>query len=137
MAESSLCNVTQRITISRFFGALYVANLFLADPKNAACATNAIAEQLNIPQSLAQAEYNAATDPLTGETSSPGGNFTVSTQGLMNVIDVRKQFGGFASVPADFDYADAIQPGPGKLIDYSVRDNVVKVVSKINTDYKC
>lgn len=137
MAESSLCNVSKRITISRFFGALYAANLFLADPKNAACAAKAIAEQLNIPRSLAQAEYKAATDPLTGETSSPGGKFTVSTQGLMNVINVRKQFGGFASVPAGFDYAAAIQPGPGKLIDYSVRDAVVKAVSEIDTDYEC
>lgn len=134
VAESSLVNLTQRATITRFFGALYAANRFLADPENAACATGAIARQLKISRSLAQAEYTAATDPLTGETSSPGGDFTVSAQGLMNVIDVRKQFGGFANVPAGFDYAAAIEPGTGKLIDYSIRDAVVKAVDDLNTD---
>lgn len=135
VAEQSLSNRTQRVTITRFFGALYAANVFLADPKNAVCAVKAIAKQLNIPQSLAQVEYKAATDSLTGETSCP--KLTVNTQGLMNVINVRKQFGGFASVPADFNFTAAIQPGTGNLIDYSVRDAVIMALGAFQQDIQC
>lgn len=96
------------------------ANKFLADPANTNCSVQAIATQLNASRVVAQAEYAAATAPDTGETIS-NSTFAVNRQGLLNVIDVRDQFGGFAGVPADFDFADAIVPGTGKLIDDSVR----------------
>ena len=55
----------------------------------------------------------------------------------MNVINVREQFGGFASVPAGFDYGAAIVAGTGKLIDYSVRDEVVRAVSRFQKELEC
>ena len=50
--------------------------------------------QLNVSTQVAEAEYVAATNPLTGETSQR--MFEVNRQGLLNVIDVRGQFGEFA-----------------------------------------
>ena len=50
-------------------------------------------------------------------------------QGLLNVIDLRGQFGGFTGVPTGFDFADAIIPRPGKLIDYKLRDQAIKAAA--------
>lgn len=116
---------TGREIIRTFMAAMYSANLFLANPAYQNCSIAAIATQLNVSSTAAAAAYGSATDSFTGETSSPGGNFTVDRQGLLNVIDVRSQFDGFSTVPAGFNYAEAILPGPGKLIDYSVRDEAL------------
>ena len=120
--EASLADAAKRALLTKFLGAMYAANHFLADPRYKECSIIAIAKTLNITVALAATEYTAAIDPLTGETSSPGGDFTVSRQGLLNVIDVRDQFGGFAGAGPSFDFAAAIKPGMGKLIDYSIRD---------------
>lgn len=61
----------------------------------------------------------------------------MNRQGLLNVIDVRSQFGGFASVPPGFDYAEAILPGKGKLIDYSLRDEALKNLVPFTPSTKC
>jgi hypothetical protein len=109
---------------------MYAANAFLAAPSNQQCATRAIAKQLNISAAVAADEYAAATNPVSGESGSAAVKFNVSRQGLLNVIDVRGQFGGFAAI-ADgegFDFVQAIEPGVGKMIDYSVRDEVVGVL---------
>jgi hypothetical protein len=105
--------------------AMYSANQFLADSANKNCSISAIASQLNVPTAAATSAYNSATDAVTGETSNPGGNFTINRQGLLNVIDVRNQFRGLSSVPAHFNFADAILAGTGKLIEYSVRDEAL------------
>ncbi|MCJ1286022.1 hypothetical protein MMC26_005364 [Xylographa opegraphella] len=125
--QAALGNTTAKALLTRILASFSAANAFLAEPKNAKCAVAAIAAQLNVSTAVAQAEYAEATDPLTGETSQR--MFEVNRQGLLNVIDVRGQFGGFANLTA-FDFAAAIVPGPGQLIDYSVRDAVVNVTSK-------
>ena len=111
------------------------ANIYLADPKKKACVVGAIAAQLNISRSIARAEYAAATDPETGEVSQE--NFEVSRQGLLNVLDLRAQFGGFAGVGAGFDFVDAITPGVGKLVDYTLRDRALAAVVKVKVPGKC
>ena len=118
--DSALNDTTQRALIRTFMAAMYSANQFLADPAQQNCSIAAIAGQLNVSTTVATSAYNSAINPLSGETSSPGGNFTVNRQGILNIIDVRNQFDGFAQVPAGFNFAEAIIPGKGKLIDYSV-----------------
>jgi len=124
--EAALNNSTQRTLLRKFMSAMYAANKYLAASANKKCSVTAISKQLNVSTSVATSAYTSANDPITGETSSPGCDFTINRQGLLNVIDVRGQFGGFASVPPNFNYADAILPGKGKLIDYSLRDEAVK-----------
>ena len=126
VVQSSLSNATEKALLTRVLSSFYAANAFLADPKNEKCVTAAIAKQLNVSAAVAQAEYVAATDPLTGETSQQ--MFEVSRQGLLNVIDVRGQFGGFANLTG-FNFAAAIVPGMGQLIDYSIRDAAVNATS--------
>lgn len=124
--ESALSNGEKTNLLTRFISAMYAANLFLQNPKNKACATSAIAKQLQVTDEVAELEYTAATNSDTGEVS--GGNFTVNEQGLMNVIAVREEFGGFSGLPVDFNFTAAIVPGTGKLIDYSIRDAAVKAL---------
>lgn len=130
VAQDTLLNATSRELVTRFVGAMYDANKLLASSNATAqkCAVNAIAAQLDVSTAIAQLEYATTTDVLTGETA-PGqdGNFTVSRIGLLNVIDVRNQFGGFGNLSAGFNFETAILPGSGKLIDYSVRDAAVEM----------
>ena len=74
---------------------MYAANQYLNMAANERCAVQAIMQQLNISSAVAQAEYQAATNALSGEVS-PGGNFSVDRIGLLDVIDIRARFGGFA-----------------------------------------
>ena len=88
------------------------ANQYLADTKHKYCTIEAIATQLNISSSVAEAEYAAPTDPETGETALiQEGVLNISRQSLLNAIDIRPQFGGFAGVPAGFEFVEAIVPG--------------------------
>ncbi|KAL8693515.1 MAG: hypothetical protein Q9218_001672 [Villophora microphyllina] len=115
---ASTMDATKGPLLTQFLTAMLEANQYLVDPKKKACAIDAIAVQLNASTLVAIAEYAAATDVETGEKAlMQGGVFHVSGQGLLNVIDVRSQFGGFSGAPAGFDFADAIVPGQGKLID--------------------
>jgi hypothetical protein len=123
--EALLNNGTSRALAVKFTAAMYAANVYLNDTSHKNASIGAIAKQLNVSTAAATSAYTSATDPLTGETSSPGGNFTVNRQGILNVIDVRSQFDGFSTVPTGFNYADAIIPGTGKLIDYSLRDEAL------------
>ena len=120
VSQTSLADSTKRDVYTRFLAAFLQANKVLADPSKSSCAISAIAKQLNVTTAVAKAEYAAATARDTGETVT-NGTFAVNMQGLLNVIDVRGQFGGFAAAPADFNFADAIVPGTGKLIDDSIR----------------
>lgn len=77
---------------------------------------------------VAKSAYAAAVAPLTGETTAVGGNFTVDRIGLLNVIDVRDQFGGFAALRAadpGFSFVEFLVPGVGAFIDYSVQVEAV------------
>ena len=121
--NEALNNKNDRALIRSFMAAMYSANQYLADPAHKDCSISAIAEQLNIATNVATSAYGSAIDPVSGETTSP--DFTVSQQGLLNVIDVRGQFDGFAGVPDGFNFAEAIIPGKGKLIDYSVRNEAL------------
>lgn len=123
--QSALSNSTLTNLLTRFVSAMYAANLFLQDPSKQACSVDAIRRQLNVSEDVANLEFTAATNNDTGEVS-PGGNFTVNQEALLNIIAVRKQFGGFSGLPADFDFDAAIVPGEGQLIDYSIRDAAVK-----------
>jgi len=125
-----LANATKVTLITRLITAFYEASVYLADPFNKHCSIAAIATQLNVSTEVATLEYAQATDPIAGETHWPGGNnFTVNRQGLLNVLDIRQQFGGFANNLSSFDFADAIVPGTGKFIDYSIRDRAVAAAS--------
>ena len=123
---ASMNDATKGPLLKQFLTAMLEANQYLAKPKRTSCVINAIAAQLNVSTAVAMVEYAAATDPDTGEIAlMQAGEFNVSRQGLLNVIDLRAQYGGFTGVPAGFDFADAIIPGPGKLIDYTLRDQAV------------
>ena len=127
---ASISDPSKSALLVKFLTAMLEANQYLANPKKKDCAIGAIAAQLGIDTGVAAAEYAAATDAETGETATmQDGIFDVSRQGLLNVIDVRAQFGGFTGTPAGFDFADAIVPGPGKLIDYSLRDQAVNAAA--------
>lgn len=135
--EALLNNSTERAKGRIFMAAMYSANKYLANPSHMNCSIQAIAKQLNVSTQAATSAYESAINPLTGETSSPGGNFTLNRQGLLNVIDVRSQFGGFNKTPATFDYADAILPGPGKLIDYTLRNEALQSVIQFTPSSQC
>lgn len=126
--------------LTKFLTATLEANRYLLNSKHKSCAINAIAAQLNISTAVASAEYTAAVEPATGEIATmQDGKFDVNRQGLLNVIDLRAQFGGFTGVPTGFDYADAIVPGPGNLIDYALRDQAVEAANsgKVKIPGKC
>lgn len=120
VSQSSLTNSTKKDIYTRFLASFIQANRLLANPTESRCAISAISKQLNVTTAIAKAEYAAATANDSGETIT-NSTFAVNRQGLLNVIDVRTQFGGFATAPADFNYVTAIVPGTGKLIDDEVR----------------
>jgi hypothetical protein len=84
--EAALSNTTERALLTTFMSAMYASNLFLAHTANKKCSINAIAKQLKVSTAVATSAYASAIDPLTGETSSPGGNFTVNRQGTLGTI---------------------------------------------------
>lgn len=122
--ESSLSNKTESALLARFLASMYAANRYLLNPANANCSVRAMAKQLGVSTDVAWQEYTSVTDPVSGEIS-PGGDFTFNMEGLLNDVMVRSSFGGFSSVSDDFNFTDALQPGTGKLIDYSVRNAAV------------
>lgn len=133
IAEDALTNTTVRNITTRFIAAMHDANTYLAstNPHAQNCSIKALAAQYNISTALAQTEYAAATNPLSGEvTTGQMGNFTVDRIGLLNVIDIRNQFAGFGSVPKGFDFVEAIKPGTGKLIDYSILEAALAISKK-------
>lgn len=138
VATPVLANATNVALITRLITAFYESSLFLANPENQNCSISAIATQLNVSTEVAASEYAIATSPINGETKWPGGNnFTVNRQGLLNVLDIRGQFGGFASNTSSFDFADAIVPGSGKFIDYTIKDMAVQAVSGYRPKCDC
>ncbi|KAH8901436.1 hypothetical protein GQ53DRAFT_775990 [Thozetella sp. PMI_491] len=134
--QATLADCDKNWLLTRFIAALYAANRVLLDPTYRKCAIQAIATQLSVPMQVARVEYFSAIDSLTGEIS-PGNNFTVSSEGIMNDVAVRSAFGGFASVPKGFDFVEALLPGKGNLIDYSVRDAAVKLFETYPTSGNC
>lgn len=115
--------------LARFVAAMLAAKTFLNDPRNADCPTAAIARQLGIGAELAAQEYASVTNAGSGEVS-PGGDFTVKQEGALNDVDVRREFGGIAGLPGDFDFVAALEPGTGRLIDSSVRDAAVRLLEE-------
>ncbi len=113
---------------------MYSANQYLAEHRN--CSIKAITKQLNVSTVVGTSAYESATNPLNGETFR-GDNFTVNRQGLLNVIDVRNQFGGFNTSLETFNFANAILPGTGKLIDYSVLHEALNSTIAYEPSVKC
>lgn len=103
---------------------MLAANRFLLNPKNKACSIQAIAQQLGVSQAIATQEYGSATNPISGEISPPLNDFTVNQTGIMNDVVIRSKFGGF-TVASGFNFTEALIPGHGKLIDYSVKNAAV------------
>lgn len=123
---TTLSNTTKTATYQRFISAMHAANLFLAKPSKRNCSIAAVTAQLGVGMKVAAEQVAATTNVLTGETAEVlYKNFSVSRIGLLNVIDLRSQFGGF-NVPSGFGFADAIVPGAGKLVDYSVLEKALK-----------
>lgn len=122
--QSSLSDKTKSALLTRFLASMYAANRYLLNPANAKCSVKAIASQLGVSSDVARKEYASVTNPVSGEIS-PGGNFTFNEEGLLNDVMVRSSFGGFSSLPDDFNFTEALQPGKGKLIDYTIRDAAV------------
>lgn len=108
---------------------MYAASRFLLNPANARCSVKAIAGQLGVSLDVANKEYASATNALSGEIS-PGGSFTFNEEGLLNDVMVRSTFGGFSGVADDFNFTEALQPGMGKLIDYSIRDSAIALCQR-------
>lgn len=127
--EDSLSNSTETALLTRFVAAMLAANVFLNDPSQANCSIKAISLQLNITDELAAKEYASATNNISGEVSV-GGNFTVDQLGALNDVDIRKEFDGFSDLSENFDFAAALDPGEGKLIDYSILNAAVKLFEK-------
>ncbi|QYS99921.1 NMT1 domain-containing protein [Trichoderma simmonsii] len=127
--QSSLSNKAENALLTRFMASMYAANKFLLNPKNKPCSIQALVKQLGVSQAVATQEYASATNLLSGEVSPPLNDFTVNPTGIMNDVDIRKQFGGF-SVPATFNFAKALVPGVGKLIDYSIKNAAVEQYKK-------
>jgi hypothetical protein len=123
--ESSLNSSSETALLTRFMTSMYAAAQFLQTPANEACSVQAIAAQLGVSQSVAQSEYTSAVNAVTGEVSPPLNDFTVNQVGIMNDVQIRNEFDGFASLSANFDFTAALTPGTGQLIDYSVRDAAV------------
>ncbi|KAG8156949.1 hypothetical protein KVR01_013171 [Diaporthe batatas] len=132
--ESSLSDKAKSALLQRFIASMYAANRFLVNPANARCSVKAIANQLGVGLDVAWKEYVSVTNPVSGEVS-PGGNFTFNEEGLLNDVMVRSTFGGFSSVPAGFDFTQALQPGKGKLIDYSIRDAAVDICRRDKVEF--
>ncbi|THH29772.1 hypothetical protein EUX98_g4424 [Antrodiella citrinella] len=118
-------------TLVRGVAALLGASRFLTNLSNKECAVRAIARDNGISTALAENEYAAATNPVSGETSQV--DFAVSQLGLLNVIDIRMLVGGFAQVPPGFDFVDAIEPGPGLLLDFRIRDAALNLVKEVKS----
>jgi hypothetical protein len=126
---SFVTDAKEKPLLTRFVASMYAANKALLDPRYKSCAIQAIQEELSVSQAVAAQEYAEATSALTGEVS-PGGDFTVNPTGISNDVLVRSEFGGFASAPANFNFTQALVPGPGQLIDYAVRDAAVASVQR-------
>jgi hypothetical protein len=123
--ESALSNPASTELLTKFLTSMYAASQFLLNPKLKKCSIDAIAAQLGVSHDVAADEYASVINKVSGEVS-PGNDFTVNPEAIMNDVLVRKRFGGFGGVSSAFDFAAALLPGRGQLIDYSVRDAAVK-----------
>jgi len=117
--------------VIRFVAAVLGASRFLSDPSNQACATRAIVIENDFIDAVAAAEYTAALDPVSGETSQV--DFAPSQLGLLNVIDVRMLSAGFVQAGPSFDFVEAIVPGDGMLLDLRVRDAALQLVEEVGS----
>lgn len=134
--ESSLSNKTETALLTRFMTTMHAANKFLLNPKNKACSIQALSKQLGVSQAVATQEYASATNPVSGEISPPLNDFTVNQTGIMNDVVVRDKFGGF-TVPLGFNFTEALIPGTGKLIDYSVKKAAVAEYHRHHLNGNC
>ena len=76
-------------------------------------------------------EYASATNAVSGETAQT--DFDVSVLGLLNVIDIRMLANGFTGIGQSFNFTQAIQPGPGSLLDLRVRDAALDLVKEVKS----
>ncbi|PRP86759.1 efflux ABC transporter permease/ATP-binding protein [Planoprotostelium fungivorum] len=114
---STLTNSTQVELYTRFLAGLQMARNFVADPSNSAAVINAIAVDLNITTTVAARQYQAVTNPITGEVVL---DLTISRAGLANVVYARQEFGGFIS--PYFNLTKTLEPKTtgGTIYDYTI-----------------
>ncbi|KAG8526457.1 uncharacterized protein KY384_000050 [Bacidia gigantensis] len=115
--------------IQRFVTALLRANAYLNDPENRESVVRLLQRSGGLGRKAAEGVYDYSTSREVGEvTKDQEAIFQVSRLGLLNVIDIRRQFEGFMGLEAGFNFVEAIMPGEGKLINYRVRDAAVQNV---------
>ncbi|KAH8890364.1 periplasmic binding protein-like II [Thozetella sp. PMI_491] len=134
--EASLSDPGKSALLARFLASMHAANKLLLNSKHKECSVKAIAAQLGISDDLASLEYASATDPLTGDVS-PWNDFSVSSEGIMNVVETRKEYGGFGGLPAGFNFTAALVPGSHQLIDYSIRDIAIELYKRHPSKGNC
>lgn len=135
--SSTLNSTTKLPLITTFYKSFYEANLFLQNTFNKPCVITSLMTNLKISMTTAENEYLAATNNLTGETMPELDDFSVSPQGILNIIDLRNQFGGFPNLSTGFDFVDALVPGPNNLVDYSVQSTVLQMVEANGSNITC
>jgi hypothetical protein len=121
----SVTDPKEKPLLTRFLASMLAANKALLNPKYKTCSIQAIKQQLNVTLDVATKEYASAIDKLTGEIS-PDGAFAVNSTGVANDVAVRDKFGGFAAAPKSLNLTAATQPGPGQLIDYTIKNAAVQ-----------
>lgn len=82
-------------TITAFIKALIEAGSFVADPANHARVVQDEINEQGLPLSQAEAIYQLALDPVSGENLDA----RMDRQGMVNIIELRTEFGGFTNPP--------------------------------------
>jgi len=111
----NLKNNTAMELNTRFLEGYYLAYLFANNTNNKAKVIADLSAYLNISTPVATASYGAIRNPVSGEVVN---NLYLSPMGILNVVAIRQQFGGF-TYNANFSAAQfPVQQG-GALINYT------------------
>lgn len=108
LAVTKTAAAEQGDTLVAFLRAYIRASQFAADPANREIVLANIAAELDVPLDVAQRQLDAALDPITGENQ----NAQLDEQGLISVINLRQEFGGFNRL---VDSAELARPSRGGL----------------------
>jgi ABC-type nitrate/sulfonate/bicarbonate transport system substrate-binding protein len=101
---------THGSTITAFLRAYIKAGYFLYDPANHDRVVADLMAGYGVSQTVAEADYQAAIDPVSGQ------NFAakMSKKGMINVVAVRQEFGGFNN---PVDPKKFVKPSKGGFYD--------------------
>jgi ABC-type nitrate/sulfonate/bicarbonate transport system substrate-binding protein len=120
----TLSNPTKTDAITKFMAAMLLSRAYISNPANRVDVINQVKIAQSLTQAQAEIEYaQKITEPLTGEV---GVDFSFSRLALSNAAFFKATFRNEADPNDPFnnvDYGSAYSAnGPGKFIDYSVRD---------------